>query len=55
MDEQIYLYLYAEDGIKCDLCNEKKIELFECNLCHFVCCPKCFYGEKAPLSSYFIE
>ena len=43
MEEQIYLYLYVEDGKQCDLCNEMKIELFRCNLCHFVCCPKCFY------------
>ena len=55
MEEQIYLYLYAEDGKQCDLCNEMKIELFKCNMCHFACCPKCFYLEKYRRCSCFIE
>ena len=64
MDNQIYLYLYIEEGKQCNLCNEMKIELFSCNLCHFVCCsgeaqiasfPKCFYLENYRHCSCFIE
>ncbi len=55
MEEQIYLYLYVEEGKQCDLCNEMKIELFRCNLCHFVCCPKCFYCENYRHCTCFVE
>ena len=55
MDNQIYLYLYVEEGKQCNLCNEMKKELFTCNLCHFVYCPKCFYLKKYRRCSCFVE
>ena len=41
IEEQIYRYLYIENGMECNICYENKQELFKCNRCIFICCPKC--------------
>ena len=28
---------------------KRKKELFSCNLCHFVCCPKCFIVKNTDI------
>ena len=51
IEEQIYRYLYIEKGMECNICYENKQELFKCNRCIFICCPKCFnkfyFDEKS--------
>ena len=31
IEEQIYIYLYVENGMECNICYEDKQELFKCN------------------------